>query len=132
MTNQEENAADIAITAQDITIVVEQLTVNEEIDIQKRYGSGFNHPSGRSMGHIDVTGSFSIIGVESSDLNAVFFGSDGKPQEFDAITITHKNGKSTEIRDCIVENRGFEVNDGEMTETSYDFDAMRIKHPHQN
>lgn len=129
MASDEENAADITITIDGTVIVVEQLQVNEDIDIQKRYGSGYNFPSGRSMGHIDVTGSFTIVGVESNDLNSLFFNSNGKPREFDAITITHQNDSVTQISDCIVQNRGYEINDGEMTETSYEYDAMRITHP---
>ncbi len=131
MTN-EENAADIKISANGVTITVDQLQVNEEVDIQKRYGSGYNHPSGRSMGHIDVTGSFTIKGIGTDALNSVFYGVFGRPKEFDAITITHKNGKSTDIKDCIVTNRGYEVSDGDMTETSYEFDAMAIRHPFQS
>jgi hypothetical protein len=129
MANKEENAADITITINDVTIVVDQLQVNEDIDIQKRYGSGYNFPSGRSMGHIDVTGSYTIVGVGSAELNSLFFNENGKPKEFDAITISHDNGETTEVKDCIVQNRGYEVNDGEMTETSYEYDAMRISHP---
>ncbi len=65
-------------------------------------------------------------------MNSVFYGVFGRPKEFDAITITHKNGKSTDIKDCIVTNRGYEVSDGDMTETSYEFDAMAIRHPFQS
>lgn len=133
--DQTENASDIEIILsnaanddKNVTIAVDSLSLNEDIDFTKRYGSGNNKPTGRSTGHFDAGGSFTVMGLEKSVLNYLLFDENGHPKKF-TISITHPSGLSTGVTGCKVESRGYEISDGEMSETSYDFDAFDIKAP---
>lgn len=127
----EEHASDISIEVGSVSIAVDSLSLNEDWDFTKRYGSGRNDPKGRSMGHKDAGGSFTVVGLGKKELNSVLFDQNGDPVEF-TITITHNDGSSTTVNKCVVESRGYEVNDGDMTETSYDYDAMTVDGPWTN
>lgn len=138
MAERKESADDIEITVGDGSIVtVETLSLNEEWDVETIYGSGYQYPSGYSIKNAKYNGSLTVKGEATKHRGDFFTGEapayDGPPKVMDAILVHHMKDeesgvrKSTSFQDVIVTTSGYEMNDGEITETSYEFIAMRRK-----
>lgn len=105
------------------TLDVTQLSVTKDIEIDEIYGAGNTMPAGYAITQISYSGDFTVPG-DKLDLDDTFFDSNGVPTTGVTITITHRDGGSTTYEDVLVTSEGYEVSDGEVTETSYEFVAM--------
>lgn len=133
MAERKETAGDIEVkVSPNETVTVESLTMNEEYDIELIYGSGMQFPSGYAIKQASFQGSMTIQG-NKKDLKDHFFDSvTGMPKVCDSVTVNHLETEddsardSTSYNEVLVTNKGYEVNDGEVTETTYEFVAMQI------
>lgn len=123
MTERKETAADIYVQVGEERLAVTQLSVTKDISIDEIYGAGNMMPSGFGVQNISYSGDMAIPG-NRKDLEDKFFDDNGVPVTGVSVTITHRNGESTVYNDILVTSEGWEMNDGETTETSFEFIAM--------
>jgi len=123
MAERKESAADIKIQVGSERLDVTQLSVTKDIGVEEIYGAGNMMPAGYAINQISYSGDFTVPG-DRLELEDTFFDSDGVPETGATITITHRGGNSTTFNDVLVTSEGYEMNDGEVTETSYEFLAM--------
>jgi hypothetical protein len=88
------------------------------------HGSGRPLPDGVAIHKISYQGEMSCYG-NRRDLDSKFYDSNGIPKELDSISITHLDGNASGLQEVYVNSEGYEVNDGETTETRYGFIAMK-------
>lgn len=124
MVDRTENTADIVANVGSEEVVVESLTFTKEIDVEAIYGSGQTIPNGYTIGQVSYEGEFTCQG-NKHDLNGNFFDGNGIPTVLDSITVTHLDGSETALYEVLCTSEGYEVSDGETTETTYEFMAMR-------
>lgn len=122
MTERKESAADISIDVGGNQMDVTQMSVSKDIEAEEIYGAGNTMPSGYAIHNVSYSGDITVVGSNQYADNELF-DEDGIPEEF-TVTITHRDGDSTVFNSCIITSAGYEINDGETTETSYEFIAM--------
>lgn len=141
METRYENAGDVSVKiSPNETLSVETLTLDEEFDVEVLYGSGFVAPSGYSIKRASYGGSINLYGNKNY-LNEYLFRTENGvrvPRVLEAISVTHlpRNPEADEAdqiidtdtyKKVIVTNKGYEMNDGEVTTTSYEFVALRAE-----
>jgi hypothetical protein len=124
MADRKESAADITISVGEETeVVVEEFSLTKEIDIESIYGSGRVYPDGYSINEVSYQGSMELQG-NRLDLESALFNENGIPEEF-TITVTHMNGETTKVYECLCTSDGYEMSAGDTTTTTFEFMAHR-------
>lgn len=140
MDTRYENTGDITVkVSPNETLTVENLTMDEQFDVERVYGSGFVAPSGYSIKRVEYGGSMTLNGNQNHLNDYLFHTENGVrvPKVLDAVTVHHlpenpeapedeQVRETTAYKKVIVTNKGYEANDGEITQTSYEFVAMRV------
>lgn len=122
MTDEVESAAQVIVGVQGREVTVSELDTTKEIDVEKVYGSNSLLPSGYSIKSIDHSGAMVCKG-NKKELEAVFFDPRGKPIP-GVITVIHMDGSRTDWYEVIVVSEGYQLREGEVTQTSFDWVAM--------
>mgnify|MGYP006295510797 CR=1 FL=1 len=122
MTDQVESAAQVVVTVGGEEITVAELDTTKEIDVEKIYGSNAILPAGYAIKKIDHSGSMALKG-NRKDLEQHLFDPNGVPIP-GTLTVTHMDGDTTSWYELFVVSEGYQLREGEVTQTMYDWVAM--------
>lgn len=122
MTDEVESAAQVVITVEGEEVTVAELDTTKEVNVEELGGSGHLLPSGYSITEIRYRGSM-VCNGNRTDLEDVFFDNQGKPVP-GTITVTHMDGTPEQWNEVLVISEGYQMREGEVSQTSYEWVAM--------
>lgn len=135
MTDIIESAAQIVVEVSGQEIVVTDLSLNDDFDMERNYGSNRLEADSLSFKKIERGGSLTLKGSKVELEDALFYQpGDDIPEGFEVhtpkpfvMTILLLNGNTKSRRDNYVTSGGFQFSEGETAETTYEFITMRAE-----
>lgn len=118
----EEVTAGIELHIEGTSYTIKGLDTSKEISFSEIRGNNIKLEAAPETA-IDYSGSLTFHGDKKSYFDDVLFDAEGLPKEF-SITITHKNGKKSGYEQAKVTSEGYTADEGDATETSYDWFAL--------
>jgi hypothetical protein len=106
---------------QSANYTIKSLDTSKEITLAEIRGNNVKLES-TSTTSIDYSGSLTFHGDKKSYFDDKLFNEDDTPREC-SITITHANGESSGYSGVKMTSEGYTADEGEATETSYDWMA---------
>lgn len=101
---------------------VKSLDTSKEIGLAEIRGNNVKLESTATT-TIDYSGSLTFHGDKKTFFDEALFHKDGTPREC-SITVTHANGEKSGLTGVKMVSEGYTADEGEATETSYDFTAL--------
>lgn len=117
----EVSYTDASGKAQSAEYTIKSLDVNKELTSAEIRGNNLKLEANPTTA-IDYSGSVTFHGDKKSFFDDKLFDKDGDAREC-KITITHANGEASGYTGVKMESEGYTADEGEATETSYDFTA---------
>lgn len=108
--------------SQSADYTIKSLDTSKEIEFADIRGNNIKLES-QPTTSIDYSGSLTFHGDKKSYFDDKLFNSDGTPRVC-SITITHADGDSSGFSGVKMASEGYTADEGEATETSYDWTAL--------
>jgi hypothetical protein len=106
---------------QSATYTIKSLDTSKEIELAEIRGNNIKLESSATTA-IDYSGSLTFHGDKKSYFDDKLFNDDDTPREC-TLTITHSNGENSGYTGVKMTSQGYTADEGEATETSYDWMA---------
>jgi hypothetical protein len=124
---QTEAAAQVVFHIGGNKMRVKEIDTSVDVDIQMIFGNNLK-PDGWAVKKAEFSGSLAFHGDVAGTVTPMLTRGDGvTPVEGNALTITHMRGRADTFTDVMMGNQGYNMSEGEVTETTYEWVSMDKK-----
>lgn len=124
---QVEAAAQVVFHVNGSKLRVKEIDTSVDVSIEMIYGNNLK-PDGWAVTEAAYSGSLAFHGDVAGTVTPMLTQGDGvTPTEGNSLTITHMRGRADVFTDVMMGNAGYNMSEGEVTETTYEWVAMDKK-----
>lgn len=124
---QVEAAAQVVFHVNGSKLRVKSIDTSVDVDVEMIFGNNLK-PDGWAVKRAEFSGSLTFNGDVAGTVTPMLTEGDGvTPTEGNSITVTHMRGRADVFTDVMMGNQSYNMSEGEVTETTYEWVAMDKK-----